>query len=221
MPSTIAHALFPAASVIIAGSALPRLDKRGWAKLVCLAAFLGNSPDLDLIPASLFPMHWNYIHRNFGHNIFSITALTIFGTWLLRRFVSREIPKAQAAFMVLSLVCSHLVLDSLADFTLEGERPAIPFLFPLSDWSFYLPWRLFPVPALADTPHPFLNHVFSVEFWTKVVFVEIGTSVALGVVWGGVFQLYFRLAKRKRQPGVAAELPLTRESTAPLKRAAP
>lgn len=142
----------------------PDLTGPQWLKLLALGIFLANSPDLDLIPASLFPDQWNPIHRSWGHNIFSVTLLIWLGSHLQRRFVSREISSRQAWLVSAALVLSHLMLDAMMDTAPDGKLRGIPILFPFSDLQVRLPWRVFPTVITREGVHPFLGHVLSPTF---------------------------------------------------------
>ncbi len=199
MPSSIAHALFPAGCALLSRSGLPALPRKGWLKFLAVAVFLGNAPDLDLIPASLWPEHFFEIHRYWGHNIFSVTALIYLGQVLIRRWVSPSFSKRHAWILSTLLVASHLLLDSMGCPTAHGELPSIPFLYPFSDWSFYLPFQLFPIIQLHRGVHPLLAHVLAQDFWVHVIFHEIFFSAALVGIWSAVYFLSRLLFLRKKK----------------------
>lgn len=203
MPSTIAHVLFPTSSAIASRSGLPQLTRGQWLRFLLLAAFLGNAPDLDLIPASLYPDAWYTIHRWWGHNIFSVFFLIMFGQRLLRRFVSSEISFGKAYAISGLLVVSHLFLDSMGHRTNFGEYPSIPLFFPVSDWTFSLPFHLFPVIELHHSHHPMLAHVLAKDFWVHVIFHEIFFSLVLTGIYATLFWVVRRaiaFAKRDKAP---------------------
>lgn len=207
MPSTFAHALFPSTCLWLSKGGFPRLNRTQWLKLLALGIFLANSPDLDLIPASLFPDQWNPIHRSWGHNIFSVTLLIWLGSHLQRRFVSKENSSRQAWLVSAALVLSHLMLDAMMDTTPDGKLHGIPILFPFSDLQVRLPWRVFPTVITREGVHPFLGHVLSPTFWQSVIFREIFVSLALAFLWGGVlcsFRWLARLKDRKKSKAPAS-----------------
>jgi len=214
MPSTIAHVLFPTTSVMASKSGLPRLTKAQWFRFLFLAAFLGNAPDLDLIPASLWPGEWYTIHRYWGHNIFSVTILIMIGQRLLRRFVSRDFTYNQAYLVSGLLVVSHLFLDSMGHHTNYGEYPSIPLFFPVSDWSFSLPFHLFPVIELHRSSHPMLGHVLAKDFWVHVIFHEIFFSLVLTGIYATIFAACRFTRKFVTKKGVVATPSLSHEKIA-------
>lgn len=215
MPSTIAHALFPSTTVVITGKKFPPLNRLQWGKFILLSAFLGNSPDLDLIPSSLLPSQWENIHRFWGHNIFAVAALSGIGSWLIRRFISKSFSVRQSLIISSLLVMSHLLLDSMGDFAPDGRRPSIPFFYPFSTWAFYLPWKLFPCSVLKTGVHPFLAHLLSIDFWTKVVFVEVATSLLLAGTIGSFFLVTAKMRKKIGQLHWLSKLPESSQSALP------
>lgn len=220
MPSTFAHALFPSAAAFVARKAFPTLTKKQVVKLMFVAMFLGNSPDLDLIPASIWVDYFHPIHRNVGHNMFSLMFLIWMGTKLLRRFVSADISTRQAWFVSSGLVLSHILLDSMGDYNMFGERPSIPIFFPFSQWSFYLPFKLFPCAALhqGEGVHPFMRHVLSAEFWERVFLYEIFYTGVLVSIWASLF-FGARWAGRAVNRACKNEKGVPNSGTPPLKQA--
>jgi len=215
MPSTIAHALFPSVCTVASKKGFPPLSRAQWIRFVILAVFLGNSPDLDLIPASLWPHEWYSIHRFWGHNIFSVTLLIMAGQWLLRRFVSPAISRARAYFTCTLLVVSHLFLDAMGHRTSYGGRPEIPLFFPKSDWAFSLPFELFPIIELKKTAHPLAAHVFARDFWVHVIFHEVFFALLLAGIYFVVFSSCRAVLKWYEKRGRAPQEPLAATEASP------
>jgi membrane-bound metal-dependent hydrolase YbcI (DUF457 family) len=189
MPSSLTHALLPA---FFAGfvSALfpffPKMTGRQWALLLIASVFLGNSPDLDIIPAALFPEQWNDIHREWGHNIFSISLLIAGGTYLILRIIPSGFSWRRALWMSAFLVGSHITLDAMMnERSIDGvmHRPGVPLFFPFTKADYSLPWAVFhcweapdpgsnPIVAYASNPINWKTHVVhelaTVSIWVMV-----------------------------------------------------
>lgn len=184
MPSSFVHALLPPACLLTSASCLPKLSRAAWVKLLFVAAFLANSPDLDIIPASLLPSLWLKIHRNWGHNIFAFVGLVALGQWLLRRCVSGNIPKRTAWLLAFMLVGSHLLLDSMMGHSEKwSRRPGVPFFWPFLDTDFSLPWALFGCTDIDDSLHPLVGLALSKHYWARAVYGEIFSSLLLLALW--------------------------------------
>jgi hypothetical protein len=196
MPSTFVHGLLPASCVYTYHRRFPTLTRRQRAILVFLAAVIGNLPDLDILPTLFFPEHWQEIHRWWGHNLFSITLWIIMGAYSLNYLVSPHFKGWRGYLLSALLVFSHVCFDAMADFNPEGIRPGVPLLWPLSNWQFHLPFRLFK-PAITD-PHlnPLFAYATSRNYWTEAIYSEIFSTLLLLGIWFAFVSLYSILQKR-------------------------
>ena len=181
MPSPITHTLLPAACAALSGRGFPKLNTSQWLKFIVLAAIMGNGPDWDVIPASLAPDQWASIHREWGHNIFSVLLLSLMGTFALKRWVSHEFTTKQAGIISALLVGSHIFLDAMMAADAMGVRPGVPIFWPISDFALNMPWELFPHYQMLSEGHPLARHLLAPQFWTRVVGVELGT-VFMGTI---------------------------------------
>jgi membrane-bound metal-dependent hydrolase YbcI (DUF457 family) len=195
MPSTFVHGLLPPACVYLSKQALPRFTLMEWAKLLFIALILANSPDLDIIPASL-SSHWKQIHRNWGHNIFAVIVWISLGRWALKKFLPGKLTSKTAWTLSTLLVLSHLVLDAMHDVNPEGIRRGVPLFWPITSTEFYLPFKWFKILKLDPGLHFLVAHVTSREFWHGAIFVELGHAALLAVIWGLGFRLAFWIFRR-------------------------
>ncbi len=186
MPSTFAHAVFPAGAVWLARLGFPSLTRKEFIRLICLATFLGNAPDLDLIPASFFNHQWNVIHRSLGHNLFSVTLLTLVGGYGIRIWVSQKFSKVRAFILALTLISTHLLLDSLAKQG-QGHPIGIAFFWPFSDTQYTIPFTVFPRIYPHPNVHPVLGFALSRQFWTEALILEMLRCVLLLGIWAILF----------------------------------
>jgi hypothetical protein len=200
MPSTFTHGLLPPACVLASKPGVPPLSRMEWFKLLFASAVLGNSCDLDLVPAFLFPSRWLEIHRYWGHNIFMISIWITLGAYCLGRFVSPKLKGATAWIYASVLVFSHVIFDAMGDYTGRGYRIGVPLLYPFSKWEFLLPFPIFKGVKLSPHVHPAIGHITSRSFWTDGVFRELYGSLAILAVycvvfygWRVSFKLYQRL----------------------------
>ncbi|MBI4402754.1 MAG: metal-dependent hydrolase [Deltaproteobacteria bacterium] len=193
MPSTFAHAIVPSSCLTLSLAA--RLTHKQRWHLLLVAVFLGNSPDLDLIPAFLFPAHFDSIHRNFGHNLFSIMLLCWLGAWLLRRYVSCDFAGARGWGWSIVCVTSHLFLDCMCGADPDGIRYGCPLFWPLSSGQWLLPWPIFPSYSINLELHPLLAFVTSRSFWHCALFSELGYSAVIICAWFTLIKAVKRLEK--------------------------
>lgn len=203
MPSAFAHAIAPAAATALSRGSLPRLSKGQWVKCLLVAAILGNIPDIDLIPASLFQDRWADFHRAWGHNLFALTLFVSLGQWALRKFVSPEIPKKTAWIMASCLVLGHCVLDMMMEVDSRGRLPGIPIFYPFSRLELVTGLELFACTPIEPGINPIIGHLISFEFWTHTLAREILLSLGLSVVWLGllsVARLWTRRSVREQAP---------------------
>jgi len=191
MPSSLTHALFPATAIFFSKSAFPGLSRRQFYRLILVASILGNFPDLDLLPGLFFPEYWLFLHRSLGHNIFSLVLLSIIGAKWLKSWVCPQFSRRFSFFLAMSLIGTHLFLDTLGDFAplpLTG-RDGIPILWPFSDGSIRFSLPLFPKVIPASGLHPVLAFALSKQFWTQALFQELAQAAILIVFWGITFQI--------------------------------
>jgi membrane-bound metal-dependent hydrolase YbcI (DUF457 family) len=203
MPSTFVHGLLPPSCLFMTRSWLPKLTRSQMFRLAVLAFVLANAPDIDLIPASLMPQYWKLIHREWGHNIFCLTAYIIFGANALMLWVSPLLNGRKAWMISSALVLSHILLDSMGQPDNLGVRPGIPLFWPLSEREFALPIRLFRNYNLDKHLNPILAHLTSQEFWTQVVVHEFLCIAVLLVMWFGIVALVStarRITKANEEP---------------------
>jgi LexA-binding, inner membrane-associated putative hydrolase len=152
-------------------------------RLAFVAFVLGNSPDLDIIPGTLFPEYWRVFHRYYGHNAFSLILWIILGAWALELWVSKDFKGWYGRMLAALLVVSHVLFDAMGDFHRSGLRMGVPLLWPFSDWEFNLPIRLFKEYSLKTGVNPLAGHILSTSFWTEAVFAEVFYGAMIVVVW--------------------------------------
>lgn len=208
MPSTFVHGILPSSCSFVAKKSLPTLDRAQMLKLLFIAFILGNACDIDIIPAMLLPDRWTDIHRYWGHNIFCISLYILAGRWALTRFVHPSFKEKVGWLLTVSLVLSHVFLDAAGDFNFgSDERIGVPLFWPISDWEFLLPFALFKSYQLSEaSTNPLVSHILSVDFWTRAVFTEIGSSVMLLLIWSGLYGAYRRwIASKPSQAAMPTE----------------
>jgi hypothetical protein len=197
MPSPLTHTLLPAACAWSSGRATLTLDARQWKRFGFLCLFLGNTPDLDLIPAGLFPSLYYEIHRAWGHNGFSLALWTILGAVALRKWVSPVFRGARGYLFSAALVLSHVVLDGSGQIV-PGQvvRRGVPVLWPFSDWELVTPFEIFGGYLPLEEHHPLFAHLFTPGFWKTLFGREL---VAIALV-SAVSYLTSRLYRSLRKP---------------------
>lgn len=203
MPTTFVHGLLPTSCVGVSYRSLPPLTRGEWVRLFIACFILGNLPDIDLLPAIVQPRLWHSLHRYAGHNVFALTIWIALGYYLIRHWVSPSFEKRRAWILSACLVLSHVLLDAMCDGALEG-RPrgsGVPLLWPFTQWQFVLPFHPFPGVAFSRGTHPFLELLFSPDYWKRVAFVELGYSVFFlalwSAFWGSLRLVRGRLPKKK------------------------
>ena len=217
MPTTLVHAFLPAACLAVCANALPSLTRREWLRLLFAAMILGNLPDLDLLPV-LFHSPWlKYFHRNVGHNVFALAGWICLGQWALRRWVLPTATPRQRWTIAAVLVLSHVVLDSMSRVPddPEGRAGGVPLLYPLSDWQWRFPWRIFPgFKGDESRFHPVIAQAVSTEYWGRVIFTELRNTAILFAVWTTLWLGGRGLARlaRRLTPPAGGEGPITPES---------
>lgn len=193
MPSTLVHASLPTLCLWVSRKSFPHLSVTQLFKLLFIACILGNACDLDIIPAMLFPSHWGDIHREWGHNLFSITLWICLGRWAFTRFVSKDFEGRRGWLLAMALVSSHVFLDAAGDYSPESmSRCGVPLLWPLSKWEFLLPYPLFSSYRLGHADHPLAAHIVSLDFWTRAIFSEVLTTLILLGLWTLLYKLKHR-----------------------------
>jgi membrane-bound metal-dependent hydrolase YbcI (DUF457 family) len=213
MPSTFVHGLLPPSCLVVVKSKLPKMEKAQKYRLLLIAFFLGNAPDLDLIPASFDPTHWRLIHRAWGHNMFSLMCWITLGVFLITRFVSKDFKGKRAWLISTGLVLSHVVLDCMGQMDKAGHKPGIPLFFPLTRYEVTLPLNFFKSYSLDPKLNPIIAHAVSKTFWTDSVISEVATMVFLFLFWVVGFACLVGLQKLfTRKPETKSASPLTPES---------
>jgi len=176
MPTSLAHAAIPA-GILLACAAVPRKSPAHRRTLLVAALVIPNLPDLDLIPAALLPSQWASIHRNWGHNIFTLAVLSL----LAARWFSRRCPlmkRGKAYAVATALVWSHILFDSMS-ISRPGleQRVGVPLLWPISDWRWVFPWRIFPPVEIGGVGiNPLVDVVLSPSLWTRVIPTEVAVT---------------------------------------------
>lgn len=183
MPSTFTHGVVPSACLALTAKVQKPIPRRELLKLALIGFFLGNGPDLDVIPGTLWSTHWNDIHRNWGHNIFSITALILLGTWLFKKFVAAEYRPKRVLLVSTILVLSHIAFDSMSEAGAHGIRTGVPVFWPLSDWQLIAPFYIFRNFETDIGYNPIMAHVMSSQFWSRAVFMEVFFTITFVPFW--------------------------------------
>ena len=211
MPSPLTHGLLPMACALSSARTLVKLTASQWRALALICFVLGNSPDIDLIPASLWPAHYHTIHRSLGHNAFALVLWITLGTQALRRWVGSEFRGKTGWIFSAALVLSHVLLDGSAD-TIPGTaiRVGVPLLWPFSNWQFLTPLEIFGGYRLVPASHPIVATLLTPGFWGTVLAREVVCTLFIGTLWFGATKV---VEKRKRPPSVPVrstdeELPL-------------
>ena len=108
---------------------------------------LGLSPDADaVLVAAGSDYHGDFGHRGFSHSLLFAATIAGVAFFIARRWGSKPVFTSLLAFLA---VASHGLMDAMT-----YRTRGIPFLWPLSDERFTLPWR--PIP-----PAPFGGHFLS------------------------------------------------------------
>lgn len=170
--------------------------------LLILTVFLGNAPDLEIIPAVFNPEHWRQIHRAWGHNIFSLSLWVSIGAYFFQKLGKGRFTARQAWTFSILLVASHIFLDAMGDKDSEGVRLGVPLLWPFTRKAFSLPWCAFSSYHLDKKLNPLLAHINSSDFWSKAVYQEIIVSISLFTAWLCGSRGYLFLMKRSRKTHV-------------------
>jgi membrane-bound metal-dependent hydrolase YbcI (DUF457 family) len=104
--------------------------------LFCL--FAGNAPDIDYLPG-LLQGRMNDYHHILSHSL-GWSILCSLGLWLLWKALDKTV-RIRQAMLVLTLVCSHLLVDLV---TQDGAPPfGILFFWPFSDRYVQGPFWIF------------------------------------------------------------------------------
>ena len=201
MPSTLVHSILPTSCVLYSHSKFPKLTKRETIKLAFASVVIGNMPDLDIIPAFFSTNNAFEIHRNWGHNIFSVVLWTILGVLALRHLVCRRFSLRTAIVLSASLVLSHICLDAMGSASNDwGRRVGVPLLFPFSKWEFLLPVHLYQTYPLAKGVNPIVGIIVAPSYWHSAIFSEFFSTAALFLLWVLVFSVVNVIAKTIRRP---------------------
>ncbi len=207
MPSTLVHALLPAACVMSRKPSVEGLTRRQIGGLALSCAVIGNLPDLDVIGVILMPEYGRFIHRNVGHNFLALTLWIIVGRWMLGLVDKSRFDCLRAYVYSGALVMSHVFLDSGCVHS-DGVPAGVPILWPLSDWSLVSPFPFFSDYVLNDRYHWFMGHLLAVDFWRRAVFQELWVSLTIWLGFVGMDRITRRLlgnAATDSQPAAAFE----------------
>lgn len=202
MPSSIVHALLPASCVISSKSIFPKLTKKELFKLFAYSAFLGNMPDLDVIPASLAGDQWSHIHRSWGHNLFAVTLWIILGGIFFRKFVSLKFARKQVWILSILLVLSHLLFDSMQGPNTEGKLVGVPLFYPFSTKNYRLPLKIFQAVTIDKNVHFLVGYLTSMTFWKEIIYMEFLYILGFWFLWNLSFVLttnFIRSRARRKQ----------------------
>ena len=183
MPTTFVHGLLPSACITVMRRVLPPLTRREWRHFAIVAFFIGNAPDLDLIPGILYPQIWNDVHRELGHNIFAILLWTYLGSLALPKFVSKQLSKRQAWQLSTFFVLSHILLDGMSVLDASGLKGGVPLLWPFLKWQWHSPLKIFPNIQYEESMHPMMARILAIDFWKRGIFIEFGYSLLIVALW--------------------------------------
>ncbi len=184
MPSPLTHGLLPTACAFSTARGFLNLDSKNWKRFLFLCLVLGNIPDIDLIPACLFPEYYHAFHREVGHNIFALCLYIYFGAKAFRYWVSPTMSRPVASMFSAALVFSHVFLDACAEVSpgYQGKF-GVPIFWPLSDWQMLMPFPLFGGYHTAHASHPLLKLLLSPEFWEGLVSREAVVILVGSTLW--------------------------------------
>ena len=184
MPSPFVHSLLPTACLAATEPSL-RLDKKSGVRLLFLSVFLANAPDLDIFYALAFaPDKVRYYHRFLGHNLIALLLFTAIGIFVCRKWAAPALSRLSAVAISVSLVFSHVLLDSLCDVDpLTHVRSGIPFFWPFSEVSYNLPYRLFGKYILDEKKGTVMSHLTSVTFWKNMFTRELMWTLIIFGMW--------------------------------------
>lgn len=183
MPSTFVHGLVPSSCAFITKPRLKNDSFRERFIFFFVCSVLGNLPDLDVIPGTLMKEHWFEIHRYWGHNMFSLAVWIVLGAWALNKFVGGEMVGRKAWVVSALLVMSHVLFDSMGDYTTNGVRIGVPLLWPFSKWEFLFPIGIFKSYEIDYSKNVLAAHLTSYGYWSHAVFSEIVAGLGLFLVW--------------------------------------
>lgn len=215
MPSTFVHGLLPASCVLASYRALPPFKSKDFLKLLLFAAVMGNSPDLDLIPAFLFPSHFFFFHRDFGHNVFVVTLWILLGRSILKRLLPNKLSPLQAWSLSALPVLSHLVFDIMGAHPGTGAPTFIHILWPINSFELSSRLQIFESVIIRKDIHPILAYSTSADFWSGVFQREMLHSLSILFIWYiGFNSLYWilKIGPRFRSPEPTQVLPEGKET---------
>jgi membrane-bound metal-dependent hydrolase YbcI (DUF457 family) len=192
MPSTFVHGLLPTSCAWFSKPDMGPLSAKEKLRLFMAFGFLANCPDLDFIPATLFAGQFSEIHRQWGHNLFVLTAWVIFGAYLLRFVGKSRISRRACWVLSIALVGSHVFLDGMQ----ANEESGVPLLWPISPWRFRLPFHVFHSIQIAKGQNVIYAYLTSWDFWGNIFFTEIFQTLLLLLVWVACWKLFAKLRQR-------------------------
>lgn len=217
MPSTFTHGVVPASCIALTSATVKKIPRGQLLRLAAIGFFLGNSPDLDIIPGTIFASHFHEIHRNWGHNIFSMMVFTWIGTLLFKRFVDQAYRPKRIWLTSAILVLSHVLFDSLGQEGSDGLRHGVPLLWPVHSYEMISPISIFMSYTVHPDYPPLIAHIMSVSFWTRAVFVELLFTALFIPAW--VFSYVFIRKLKGRGVEKAQELVESESELEPKKAA--
>ncbi len=177
MPSPLVHTLLPTALAASSPQLRAKLTRGDWVPFLIVCVLLGNSPDFDLLPTVIGGnATGEFLHRWYGHNVFSFVALLLLGNWLFRRFVPTLSP-SQRSITTALLVASHFILDGMVFPQIQDT--GVPLFFPFTRLRFHAPFWLFS--RMTDVPGmPRLTgFLTSPENWRFVFGYELASVLTL------------------------------------------
>lgn len=199
MPSTFTHGVVPASCLALTSKKNQPIPKGQLFRLAAIGFILGNSPDLDIIPATLLGDSAHEIHRCWGHNIFSLFIYIFMGTVLFKTFVKEQYRPKRLLFTSALLVLSHIVFDAMGEESIEGFRRGIPLLWPLSNWELLLPFKIFKSYTVDHNLPLLWAHIVSAQFWTRAVFTEVVFTALFIPTWLAFYAVGRRMKNRTKK----------------------
>ncbi len=183
MPSPFVHVAVPGGCFLSSLLNLPPLNRVEKIRTLFLIVLLGNIPDWDVIPASIWSTHWDTIHRGWGHNLFVVGIYLYWGVKGLRWASSQKFSVKLALLLATLSVGSHFAMDSMAYENQEGRTPSVPLFYPFSNKGYDIPLKIFLCPEKDKHLHPFIGLASATSFWKRTLLNETIASAAIILLW--------------------------------------
>lgn len=175
MPSTLVHALLPAACIASRRASLAGLSRTKVMTLLIVCAAIANFPDLDVLGVIFFPKCSDLIHRNIGHNALALGVWIILGRWVISAIDPVRFSPLRSYLYSFTLVVSHIFLDA-GCLHEKGGIAGVPLFWPFSEWELESPIPFFSDYQLHQGHDWVLGHAFAIDFWQRAFFQEILVS---------------------------------------------